>query len=102
VSKKEQPSLKDLAFLAAPIWGPVSLSLVFMLLPSPVGYFWTPLFFGGLIAFPVIGLRGLLRTSSAGPMLKVIVGAAYFFPAMLFCGLSFRVACVVLLGGCKP
>ena len=98
MSKKEQPSLKDLAFLVAPIWGPVSLAPVLMLLP----FLWTPLFFGGLIAFPAIGLRGLLRTSSAGPVLKVIVGAAYFFPAMVFCGVAFRVSCFFLLGGCKP
>ena len=98
MSKNEQPSLKDLAFLIAPIWGPVSLTPILMLLPS----LWTPLFFAGLVAFPAVGLRGLLRTSSAGPVLKVIVGSAYFFPAMLFSGLSFRVSCVFLLGGCKP
>ncbi len=98
MSKIDQPSLKDLAFLTVPIWGPVSLAPVLMLLP----FLWTPLFFGGLIGFPTIGLQGLLRTSSAGPVLKVLVGAAYFIPAMLFCGLSFRVSCVFLLGGCKP
>lgn len=101
-AKNQATSLTDVALLFAPIWGPVLIAPIFMLLPrllEPVG----PLvFFVGLVAFPALGLRGLFRTSSAGPILKLVVGSVYFFPAMLFYGAASWAVCGVLLDSCKP
>lgn len=101
-ANKQEPSLTDIALLFAPIWGPVLVAPIFMLLPSLLEPLGLLVFFVGLVAFPALGLRGLFRTSSAGPILKLVIGSFYFFPAMLFYGVASWGVCGVLLDSCKP
>ena len=94
------PSLADIAFFFAPAWGPLSFVPLFYFFPSLLERLGTFVFYVGLVVFPALGVRGILRTSSGGPVLNFFVGCVYFFPAMLFCGAVFWGACG-MLGACK-
>lgn len=94
------PSFVDVAFMFAPLWGPILLAPIFMLFPF-LDFLRPLVAFVGVVAFPALGVRGLLRTSNAGPVLKFVVGSVYFFPAMLFCAAAFWGVCMELLDSCN-
>src|SRR5690606_31073546 len=95
------PSLADIAFFLALAWAPLSFGPLFYFFPSLLPGLGTVVFYVGLVVFPALGVRGILRTSSGGPVLNFFVGCVYFFPAMLVCGVVFWGACG-MLGACKP
>lgn len=99
--RTQDVSLKDILYLAAPLWGPLALTPVFMVRGQAGEILANAAGLCGFLAFHYLGVRALLRTSTAGALSKIVVGGVYCAVAAVICLGAFWAACE--LGGmCKP